>query len=91
MESNAQGRGVSLARVALAYVLAKLFVTSVITGAKTVEQLDDNLAASGPRLSAEEMAALDAVNGLPPGYPGWMSERQSGGPTGRMAVVERDA
>ena len=44
-----------MARVALAYVLAKPFVTSIIIGAKTVEQLDDNLAATALELTPEEV------------------------------------
>jgi aryl-alcohol dehydrogenase-like predicted oxidoreductase len=76
MRVIADARGVSVARIALAYVLNKRFVMSVIIGAKTVEQLDDNLAATGIRLTEEEMAALDAVSALPPEYPGWMLERQ---------------
>jgi aryl-alcohol dehydrogenase-like predicted oxidoreductase len=68
--------GVSVARVALAYVLHKPFVMSVIIGAKTVEQLDDNLAAAKLELAADEMKTLDAVSALPPEYPGWMLARQ---------------
>ncbi|MFT3922108.1 MAG: aldo/keto reductase [Myxococcales bacterium] len=69
-------RNVSVARVALAYVLAKPFVTSVIIGAKSLSQLEDNLAATGLSLSADELATLDAVSALPAEYPGWMFERQ---------------
>ncbi|WP_029352461.1 aldo/keto reductase [Bosea sp. 117] len=79
MRPIAQAHGVSVARVALAYVLAKPFVMSVIIGAKNVEQLDDNLAATGLVLSPEEIATLDAVSALPREYPGWMIERQSEG------------
>jgi aryl-alcohol dehydrogenase-like predicted oxidoreductase len=68
--------GVSVARVALAYVLAKPFVTSIIIGAKSIEQLDDNLAATTLTLSSDELAKLDAVSALPAEYPGWMFERQ---------------
>jgi aryl-alcohol dehydrogenase-like predicted oxidoreductase len=68
--------GASVARVALAYVLAKPFVTTVIIGAKTMEQLDDNLAAPKLSLSADEMKKLDEVSALPPEYPGWMLARQ---------------
>lgn len=78
MKLIADARGVSVARIALAYVLAKPFVTTVIIGARTVEQLDDNLAAAEIALTAEEMAALDAASKLPPEYPGWMLERQGG-------------
>jgi aryl-alcohol dehydrogenase-like predicted oxidoreductase len=76
MRRIADARAVSVARIALAYVLAKPFVTSVIIGAKSIEQLDDNLAAADLRLSAEDMTALDAASALPPEYPGWMIEFQ---------------
>ena len=78
MRKIADAKGVSVARVALAYVLAKPFVTSVIIGAKTIEQLEDNLAAAELQLSFDEMKALDEVSALPPEYPGWMLERQGG-------------
>jgi len=68
--------GVSVARVALAWLLHKPSVMSVIIGAKTVEQLDDNLAAVDLALSAEEMARLDEISELPAEYPGWMLSRQ---------------
>jgi len=76
MREVAERHGVSVARVALAYVLAKPFVTGVIIGAKNVAQLDDNLAATSLRLSSDEIAKLDAVSALPAEYPGWMFERQ---------------
>ncbi len=71
MRKIAEPRGVSVARVALAYVLAKPFVTSIIIGAKTVAQLQDNLAAADLELTAEELATLDEVSALAPEYPGW--------------------
>lgn len=77
MREIAQAHDVSVARIALAYVLAKPFVTSMIIGAKTEEQLDDNLAAADLKLSDEELAKLDEVSALPPEYPGWMIERQT--------------
>jgi aryl-alcohol dehydrogenase-like predicted oxidoreductase len=76
MRPMAAAHGVSVARVALAYLLHKPFVTSVIIGAKTVEQLSDNLAAPQLVLSDEEMAELDQVSALPQEYPGWMVDRQ---------------
>ena len=51
---------------------------SIIIGAKTVEQLDDNLAAAELELTPEDIAKLDAVSALPAEYPGWMFERQGG-------------
>ncbi len=78
MRPIARDHGVSVARVALAWVLSRKAVSSVIIGAKTVEQLDDNLAASGLTLSADELKVLDEVSALPPEYPGWMLALQSG-------------
>ena len=81
-------KGVSVAQVALAWLLHKPYVTSIIVGAKRVEQLDDNIAAVTFSLSAEEMAALDAVSALPEEYPGWMMARQ--GPGRWPAAVKPD-
>ena len=78
MREVAQAHGASVARVALAWLLAKPHVMSVIIGAKTVEQLDDNLAAVGLELTPEELARLDEVSDLPAEYPGWMFARQGG-------------
>lgn len=78
MRRIAQARDVSVARIALAYVLSKPFVTTVIVGAKTTEQLEDNLAAAEIELTPDEVAALDKVSELPPEYPGWMLSRQGG-------------
>jgi aryl-alcohol dehydrogenase-like predicted oxidoreductase len=72
----ADARGVSVAQVALAWLLHQQVVTSVIIGAKRVDQLEDNLAATDIRLTGEELAALDKVSALPPEYPGWMHVRQ---------------
>jgi aryl-alcohol dehydrogenase-like predicted oxidoreductase len=68
--------GVSVARIALAWLLHRDVVTSVIVGAKTLEQLDDNLAAVEIRLDEDDLARLDEVSALPPEYPGWMVARQ---------------
>jgi len=77
MRPIAKAHAVSVARVAIAWLLHKPPVTSVIIGAKTVEQLTDNIAAVDLRLSDEQMAALDKVSALPPEYPGWMVDRLS--------------
>ena len=63
--------GVSAAQVALAYTIGNPAVTSVIVGARTPEQLADNLAAAELTLSAEEMDRLDAVSAQPLLYPYW--------------------
>ncbi|WP_295996927.1 aldo/keto reductase [Rugamonas sp.] len=73
---SASGTPVSVAQVALAWLLQRQVVSSVIIGAKRVEQLDDNIAATALRFDAEELAALDQVSALPAEYPGWMLERQ---------------
>lgn len=77
MAPMAEGRGISVAQIALAWLLHQKPVTSVIVGAKTTAQLLDNIAATEVRLSADELSALDAVSALAPEYPGWMIARQS--------------
>jgi aryl-alcohol dehydrogenase-like predicted oxidoreductase len=78
MRPIAKAHGVSIAQVALAWLLAKPAVTTVIIGARTTEQLQDNLASSKVTLSAAEVASLDEVSQLPPEYPGWMLAMQGG-------------
>jgi aryl-alcohol dehydrogenase-like predicted oxidoreductase len=76
MREVGEAHGVSVARVALAWLLHKPAVMSVIIGAKSLEQLDDNLAAADLMLTPDEMARLDEVSDLPAEYPGWMLGRQ---------------
>ena len=76
MRNIAQAHDTSVARVALAWILAKPFVTTVIIGAKRLDQLEDNIAAAELTLTPDEIAALDKVSALPSEYPGWMFERQ---------------
>jgi aryl-alcohol dehydrogenase-like predicted oxidoreductase len=76
MRPIAQARGVSVAQVALAWLLHQPAVTSVIVGAKKPEQLADNIAATNVKLTADELNRLDEVSRLPAEYPGWMLERQ---------------
>jgi aryl-alcohol dehydrogenase-like predicted oxidoreductase len=76
MREIGEAHRASVARVALAWLLAKPHVMSVIIGAKTVDQLDDNLAATELVLTAADIAKLDAVSVLPAEYPGWMIETQ---------------
>ena len=79
MQEVAKAHEVSVARVALAWMLRKKGVTSIIIGAKKEEQLRDNIAATTLSLSADEMSRLDAVSELGKEYPGWMVERQADG------------
>jgi aryl-alcohol dehydrogenase-like predicted oxidoreductase len=67
----AESRGVSAAQVALAYTIGKPGVTSVIVGARTEEQLADNLASAELTLTDEEFARLDEVSAQPLLYPYW--------------------
>lgn len=67
----------SAARVALAWMLSKNYVTSIIIGAKKREQLKDNMAATELTLTEGELEKLDTISALSSEYPGWMVERQS--------------
>jgi aryl-alcohol dehydrogenase-like predicted oxidoreductase len=72
----AEKMGISVARCALAWMLTRPFITSIIIGAKTVEQLTDNLAATDVTLAPEDLDRLDQASALPSEYPGWMLEWQ---------------
>ncbi|MQB44046.1 aldo/keto reductase [Rhizobium sp. ICMP 5592] len=76
MREVAEKHGASVATVALAWILAKPFVTSIIIGAKRLDQLDQNLAAVNLKLDSDDIAKLDQVSALTPEYPGWMLARQ---------------
>lgn len=76
MREIATRKNVSVAQIAIAWLLHQKAVTSVIIGAKRIDQLDDNIAATAIELNAEELAALDRVSALPAEYPGWMLDRQ---------------
>ncbi|MDD5249911.1 MAG: aldo/keto reductase [Rhodocyclaceae bacterium] len=76
MRPIAERHGVSIAQVALAWLLAQPVVSSIIVGARTVEQLNDNIAASKVRLDDEELTALNDVSRLAAEYPAWMIETQ---------------
>jgi len=77
MDGIARECNTSVARVALAWLLHQPHVTTLIIGAKTQEQLADNLAAPSLKLSAEQLAALNTASTLPPEYPGWMVARMN--------------
>lgn len=76
MRDIGNAKGVSVAQIALAWLLHQKHVMSVIIGAKSVEQLDDNLAAITVSLNEDELKRLADVSTLPAEYPGWMIERQ---------------
>lgn len=72
MARIASAHEASIPQVALAWVLAQPAVTSVIIGAKRMDQLEDNLGAVDLELTAEDLSELDEVSRLAPEYPGWM-------------------
>ncbi|HWU86877.1 MAG TPA: aldo/keto reductase [Kofleriaceae bacterium] len=77
LRAVADATGASVARVALAWLLTRPFVTSIIMGAKSRDQLVDNLAATELRLAPEHVASLDAASALPHEYPGWIFDIQN--------------
>jgi len=78
MRPIAAAHDVSVATIALAWLLHQDVVTSVIIGAKRRDQLTDNLRAPDVALTADELRALDEVSALPSEYPAWMLTRTSG-------------
>jgi aryl-alcohol dehydrogenase-like predicted oxidoreductase len=66
-----EGHGVSAAQVAIAWLLTRPGISSVIVGARTDEQLADNLGASDLKLSADEVARLEEISRPPLIYPHW--------------------
>jgi aryl-alcohol dehydrogenase-like predicted oxidoreductase len=77
LETVSKAHGVSVAQIALAWVRYQKGVTSTIIGAKTVDQLNDNIKSTELELSVEDLKKIDEVSALPKEYPGWMVERQS--------------
>ena len=69
--------GISPARLALAWLLTRPFVTSVIIGAKTMEQLEDDLAAVDVEIPPEYIKEIEKISELPSEYPGWMVQWQN--------------
>jgi aryl-alcohol dehydrogenase-like predicted oxidoreductase len=61
-----------VAQIALAWLLAKPFVTTVIVGARSMDQLRDNIESTRVQLDDTEVKQLDEVSALPAEYPGWM-------------------
>ena len=77
MAPIAKAHHCSPARISLAWLLTRPVVTSIIVGAKRLDQLHDNLAAVDLELTEDEIKQLDEVSALPPEYPGWMMPFQS--------------
>jgi aryl-alcohol dehydrogenase-like predicted oxidoreductase len=77
MRPIAEKNGVSVAQVAISWLLHQKAVTSVIIGATTTVQLTDNIKATTLKLSSEDLSTLNEVSKLPREYPGWMIETQN--------------
>ena len=71
LDAVASETGKTVTQVALNWLLQRPTVSSVIIGARTEEQLRQNLGAVGWDLTAEQVAALDAASAKPPAYPYW--------------------
>jgi aryl-alcohol dehydrogenase-like predicted oxidoreductase len=76
MQNIARDKKISVAQIAIAWLLQQPVVTSVIIGANTPEQLNDNLNSVSTKLSDEELIKLNEISKPVPEYPGWMIERQ---------------
>jgi aryl-alcohol dehydrogenase-like predicted oxidoreductase len=74
MRGIASAHGASVAQVAIAWLLARQAVTSVIIGSTRLSQLEDNLAAAAVALTAAEVAELDAATALTPVYPNFFTD-----------------
>lgn len=74
----AKKKNVSVAEVALAWIRKQPVTTSTIIGAKSVDQLLQNIHSTEITFSEEEMKNIDTVSALPSEYPAWMVDRQSG-------------
>jgi aryl-alcohol dehydrogenase-like predicted oxidoreductase len=72
LKSIADKYSASVAQVALAWILTKPFISSVIIGANNMKQLEDNLKSVEVNLTAEEVVAIDEMTTPSPIYPGWM-------------------
>jgi aryl-alcohol dehydrogenase-like predicted oxidoreductase len=77
MREIARDKSASVAQIALSWLLHQPVVTSVIIGAKTPEQLAENLAAPDVNLTDDDLSRLKAVSELPAEYPDWMIQRQA--------------
>jgi aryl-alcohol dehydrogenase-like predicted oxidoreductase len=81
MRVIAANHGASVAQIAIAWLLAKRDVASVLIGATKIAQLEDNLAAADVALTPTEIAELDGATVLPPVYPNWFIDNMTDRPT----------
>jgi len=72
MDEIGKTHNVSVAQVALAWLLHQKVVSSIIIGAKNENQLKDNLKSVEINFSPDELKKLDEISSLSPEYPQWM-------------------
>jgi aryl-alcohol dehydrogenase-like predicted oxidoreductase len=78
LQALAKEKQASVAQLALAWLLHQSAVSTVIIGAKNLDQLDDNLKSTEIIFTDSELEKLDEVSKLPKEYPGWMLEYMAG-------------
>ncbi|GFE66517.1 aldo/keto reductase [Litoreibacter roseus] len=83
----ARRRDCTVAQAALAWLLHQKAVTSVLVGAKRIDQLQDNIGATEVILEQDDLDALDAASALTSEYPGWMIATQGGS---RQAMIDAE-
>jgi aryl-alcohol dehydrogenase-like predicted oxidoreductase len=86
IRSIAQAHGASVAQVAIAWLLTRDSVTSVLLGASKPHQLEDNLGAAALTLSADELKILDEATSLPAVYPNWFAKMMAD-PDAKLALA----
>lgn len=89
LQELSEEKGVTVAQLALAWLLHQPHVTSVLLGTRKMEQLEDNLGAVGVELSGADLERLGEVSALPPEYPGWMLEMWSEPRRQQLTQAER--
>lgn len=89
MQTIAEAHHCSVATVALAWMLGKKFVTSIIIGAKDKNQLLENIKSTEVQLTAEQVRRLDEVSALPVEYPQWMLTYQATGRAPQPTMPKR--
>lgn len=87
LDAVARRRDCTVAQAALAWLLHQKVVTSVLVGAKRVDQLQDNIGATEVTLEQDDLDALEAASALTPQYPGWMIAMQG---DSRQAMIDAE-
>jgi len=89
LQPIAEAHNVSVAQIALAWLLHQNVVSTVLVGAKRMNQLDENLKATDITLSSDELDLIQSASKLPPEYPGWMIQMWSGHRAKQLSAAKR--